>query len=168
MNYFSYKPDNESQLDLVKIGVINPAQQIEYITTIFRIPKNYSTLIFMMGIIRLNQQLVLNLSPLSRKGDMTLPLKLFQYVLVLYLSIVYYNIHISPKIIYMISVVTWFVKLRYNRLPMVIFKYRWIFKAKLCKRLGAIKAVKIYIDNILFPINDSLTKNTKYIGDIFW
>ena len=76
------------------------------------------------------------------------------YATVLYISMRYYNIRLSPTSQDMTTIVTDFGKFRYNRLPMDMCALGDIFQAKVDKTLGDIERLKSYIDDILVLIKD--------------
>ena len=116
---------------------------------VFIIPKKEGTVRFITDYLRLNQKLVRKPYNLPRIGETMQQLEGLQYATALYLNMGYYNIRLSPTSQYMTMIVTEIRKFRYNRLPMGICAYGYIFQAKADNLLGDIKGVKTYIGDIL-------------------
>ena len=91
---------------------------------------------------RLNHHLVRNTYPLPRIGETMQQLEKFQYATALDINMVYYTIRLSPSSQDMMTIVTEFDKLRYNRLPMGMCASVDIFQSKVDKLLGDIDGVK--------------------------
>ena len=133
----------------MKIGVLTPVQQSQYLTSEVIIPKKEGTVCFIMDYRRLNQKLIRNLYPLPRIGKTMQQLEVLQYVAVLDLNMRYYTIRFSPGRQYMTVIVIEFGKFRYNRLPMGMCASAYISQAKVDELLGDIEDIKTYIDDIL-------------------
>ena len=103
---------------------------------------------------RLNQKLVRILYPSPRIGETMHQLKGFQYMTALYLNMGYYTIRILTASQDMTTLVTNFLKLNYNCLPMSICYSGNIFQSKVDKPLGDIEGVKTYMDDILVLTKD--------------
>ena len=79
----------------------------------------------------------------------------------------YYNIIIYPDGQDMTTIVTEFVKLKYNLLPMGMCTSGDIFQSKLEKLLGDIEGVKTYIDDIIVSSKDIFENHTEQLRIIF-
>ena len=79
----------------------------------------------------------------------------FQYATALDLNMGYYNIRLPPVSQDMTTIVTEFIKLRYNCPPRDMCIPGDIFQAKVDKLLGDIGGVKRYIDDIMVLSKDS-------------
>ena len=152
---------------LVEIGVPTPVKQSQYSTTVFIIPKKEGTVRFVTDYHRLNQKLVRNSYNLTRIGETIQQLEGFQYVTVLHINMVYYNIRISTASQYMTTIVTEFGKFIYNRLPIGICAYGDIFQAKVDEILGDIEGVKKYIDDIIVLGKDIFENPIEQLRIIF-
>ena len=75
-----------------------------------------------------------------------------QYATALDLNMGYYTIRILPVSQDMTTIVTEFVKFKYNHTPMGMCASGDIFQAKADKLLGDIKGLKTYINDILVLI----------------
>ena len=80
---------------------------------------------------------------------------------------VYYTIDISPQSFKLTTIVTEFRKFIYNRVPMGMYTYVYIFKYKLYYLLGNIEEVKTYIDNILLLGKGSFYQHIDQLKFIF-
>ena len=76
--------------------------------------------------------------PLPRLGKTIHHMEGFQYETALDINMLYYTIRIFPYIQYMMTIVTEFGNLKYNRLPMGMFTLGYIFQTKVENLLGDI------------------------------
>ena len=105
----------------MQIGVPNPLQQSQYSTPVFIIPNKEDTVRFITYYLRINQQLVGKQHSFPRTVKTIQKMENIQYVAALYLNVGYYKIRLFPTSQYMTTIVTEFVKLRFNHLPMGMF-----------------------------------------------
>ena len=115
----------------------------------------------------INHKLVRKLYPLPRMAVIKQQLEDFQYATSLDLNMEYYTIRLSPASQDMTTIVTEFVKFRYNRLPMGMCSLGDIFQDKVNKLLGDVEAVKTYIDDILVLSKESFYKHTDKLRIIY-
>ena len=115
----------------------------------------------------INHKLVRKLYPLPRMAEIKQQLEDFQYATSLDLNMEYYTIRLSPASQDMTTIVTEFVKFRYNRLPMGMCSLGDIFQDKVNKLLGDVEAVKTYIDDILVLSKESFYKHTEKLRIIY-
>ena len=90
-----------------------------------------------------------------------------QYYTSLDLNMGYYTMEISPEIFHLTTIVTYFGKFSYNRVPMVLCGSGDIFQSKLDDLLGDIKGFNRYIDYILVLGKGSLSQHIYHIIVIF-
>ena len=105
---------------------------------------------------RLNQKLSRNTYPIPRIFQTTQKLERFQYATALDLNMGYYAIRLYLAKRDMMTNVTEFGKLRYNRLSMGMCALGDIFQAKLYELLGDIEGVKTYPNRLIVDIIRSL------------
>ena len=86
-------------------------------------------------------------------------LEALQCKIALYPKMGYYNIRLPPTSEYMTTIVTKFGKFIYNRLPMGMCAFGYIFQAKVDKILGDIEGFKMYTDGILVLSKDGFEKH---------
>ena len=94
-------------------------------------------------------------------------LKVFQYATTLDLNMGYYTIRLSPASQDMITIVTAFWQLRYNRLPMGMCASGDIFQAKVDNIIGDIERSKTHIDDILVLSKDRFENHIDQLIIIF-
>ena len=124
---------------LVEIGVLTPAQQLQYGTPVFIIPKNQGTVRFITDYRKLNQKIVRKPYPFPRIGVTMQRLEGFQYATALYIHIGYYNIELSPESCDITTTVAEFGKFRYNRSQMGLCAFGDTFQVKVDDLLRGIK-----------------------------
>ena len=95
---------------------LNYGTKYECGTTIFTILHKEGTVIFISYYHRINTRIVRNPYPFRTIGNMMKILEGFQYAIMLYLSMVYFNIQLCPQSIYKTTIITKFIKFRYNQL----------------------------------------------------
>lgn len=124
---------------LVEIGVLTPAQQLQYGTPVFIIPKNQGTVRFITDYRKLNQKIVRKPYPFPRIGVTMQQLEGFQYATALYVNIGYDNIELSPESCNITTTVAEFGKFSYNRFRMGLCASSDTFQFKVDDLLWDIK-----------------------------
>ena len=152
---------------LFTIGVLSTTQKSQYGTPIFIIPKKEVTMRFILDYHYLNHKIVRNPHPLPRIGEMMQKMEGLQYYTSLNLNMGYYTMEISPEICHLTTIVTYFGKFSYNRVPMVLCGSGDIFQSKLDDLIGDIKGFNRYIDYILVLGKGSLSQHIYHIIVIF-
>ena len=90
-----------------------------------------------------------------------------QYYTSLDLNMGYYTMEISPEIFHLTTIVTYFGKFRYNRVPIGLCGSGDIFQSKEDKLLGDIEGFKRYMDYILVLGKGSFSQHINHIRVIF-
>ena len=83
------------------------------------------------------------------------------------LNIGYYTMKISPESLQLTTIITYFGKFRYNRVPIGLCGSGEIFQSKEDKLLGDIEGFKRYMDYILVLGKGSLSQHIYHIIVIF-
>ena len=99
---------------LVKVVLSTPAQQSNYGTHMFIIPRKEFTVRFITDYLKLNQEIVITPYPLPRICETMQQLEGFQYATALDLNMGYYTIDILPKSCDLTTIVTEFGRFKYN------------------------------------------------------
>ena len=126
---------------------------------VFIIPNKEGTVRFIMDYCRINLKSVKKTCMLSRIGDTMQQLEGLQYATALYINMGNYTIRLSSASKDMMTIVTEFLKFRYNPLLMDMRGSGDIFQTKVDELLGYIEGVKTYIDDILILSNEKISNH---------
>ena len=109
---------------------------------------------FIKNYLRLDKQLVRKMYPLPRIGKTMQQLEGFHYATTLDQNMGYYILKLLSASQYMTTIVPQFGIFRYNFLSMGMCSSGYIFQTKVNDKLGDIKDVKKYINDVLILNKD--------------
>ena len=134
---------------MVEKGLLTPAEQSQYSTTVFIIPKKDGTVRFITDHRRINQPLVRNPFPSPIIVNIIQQLDGLKYATAFDLNMFYYNITLYSASQDMTKIVTEFGKFIYHRFCMGMCASVDIFQDKVDELLDEIESVKTYTNYML-------------------